>query len=282
MATDPDTGLPVARASGFPNFNDCERRGFAKMMPEIVRAAGFELRETPQTIGAAVGQSCHSAAAYTLQQKLSFGELGNASEAEDRAIATFGEEMQRGVLWDNVTHERGTGQRQVQRMVKAYRASVAPRIEPELVEKRFSAKWGQPDPAKPTLMLVSGQPDCYENEAIQDLKTGKIARVNLVQYGTYALLARGHDHPVTKIREDYLPRVSLKKEQPSAETIEMDAAVAETEAMATIERFARGMIEFLKTGNPTALAANPQSMLCGANYCPAHSTKFCRAHKGAK
>lgn len=267
--------MPLVRASGLPSYADCGRRGAARMFREIIEDAGFELRRTTNTVGAAVGTGCHHAAAYTLGEMIAGHGLGNESEAEDRAVSQLAAEIEHGVRWDDATRNADEGKRQVARMVRVYREAIAPTIEPVAVEERLNGIFDK-------ALKVSGEPDCYEAASIRDLKTGKIARANFLQYGVYALLSRTHGRPVHRIGEDYLPRVSIKREQPPPERLSIDARVAEIEAERTLRRIAADLAEFRRSARPTAFPANPQSMLCSERYCPAWGTQFCRAHKGAE
>ena len=91
------TSLTI-RPSSLPGWADCARREAARLFPEMIEAAGFSLRNIASGAGAAVGTAVHTAAHYTLEQKLETGELGNASEAEDRAITSFNDRVFQGIL----------------------------------------------------------------------------------------------------------------------------------------------------------------------------------------
>lgn len=260
--------MQIIRVSMLPMYADCSRRGAARAFRALVADAGFKLRGTCNGIGAAIGTATHAAAAYMLTEKMKSGECGNATEAEQRGLEALGTEAKENSLtFDEVSPNLNTAQKQVVRLAKAYRSGVAPLIHPLHVEERLEADTGE--------IRLSGQID-VDDTGVRDLKTGRVKRVNAAQYGGYSLLMRSHGRDVKTCTEDYLPRVALSKEQPPAQQISYDIALAEQEAVAVLKKIERDLSEFRETGNPHAFLANPSSMLCSEKYCPAHSTSFCQ------
>jgi hypothetical protein len=264
----------VIRASSTPSFLDCERRTAARAWPHLIKDAGFEAREILPPVGAPIGTATHAGASFTLTEKLESGELGNHTEAIERGLQSFDEEAANGVTWDDTTAERNTAHQQIIRQISAYRANVAPRVAPVAVEKRLNADLGDG-------IIVSGQADLFTEGEVRDLKTGVRQRNNMAQYGTYALLARQHGHPVARVYEDFVKRVSPAKPQPEPISTESPAADAMPLAWAVLQRMKAALIAFRVSGDPMAFLPNPNSMLCSAKYCPAFGTNFCRAHLGA-
>jgi hypothetical protein len=267
-----------------PAWNDCSRRVAAQLFRIVINSAGYKIRKLDSNVGAIVGRATHSAAAFMLKTKIEDGTLGDEAEAGACAIESFETNLADStVIWDDATPGRNDGERQVLRMVRSYRAAIAPNINPESVEKRLECDLGDG-------FILSGQPDQVVREFggnIRDLKTGTGRRANGVQYGTYSLLVRAHGGAVEKLIEDYVPRVRLKNPQPDPESIEHDVVACEHAARETIGDMKRSLTEFVRRlqsgGSPPegAFQANPMSMLCSEKYCSAHSTPFCRLHKGA-
>jgi hypothetical protein len=253
---------------------------------EIV-AAGFDLRETPPGIGAAIGTAVHKAAAVMLAEKADSGTLPPSDVTDDAAIETLREQTAPGILFDRESPEINAAELQVRRMARAYRDGVAPDIQPLLVEERLEA---QVTP----LIALSGQADVIAREPgrVRDLKTGKRLGNHAPQIGAYSLLARtpSETNPegvdVQEASIDWVPRASMKKPQAAPEQYRHDVARCETAALAVIRHiesdlkvfregdFTRGVLP----GDPWAFVANPSSMLCGEKYCPAHGTSFCHEH----
>jgi hypothetical protein len=275
--------MTIIRPSSLSTFIDCGRRFAARHLTDTVMAAGFELNTTgPTHIGAAVGSGVHAGAAYTLETKRETGEIGNDSEAEDRAITEFKDRAQHGLSWDETSASLPIAQKQIARMTMSYRRQLAPKIQPLLVEQRLDVDAGDGWTISGQADTIAGDPD----DQPRDLKTGKMQRANGIQYGAYAVIFRTHGYNVRSFVEDFVPRVSIKHEQPLPTTLEIDlsAVIPEfIEAVSEIKRAAGVFGQRLETGEAppeTAFRANPASALCSPRWCPAHGTKFCRAHKG--
>lgn len=263
------------RASSLSSYPDCLRRTAARIFANDVRTWDFELRELPVGVGAATGTGTHSAAAYMLRYKMEHGTLGNATEADQRALESFEEEIATGVTWDVVTPTYNIAQQQLVRQVKAYRKYVAPEIQPVAVEEYMEAQFCPG-------IIVTGHCDVREVRGIRDTKTGIKCRANGPQYGTYSMLSRACGNPVDYLIEDYVPRARMSKPQPKPEAHKYDVVEAERAAHVLIKRMADDLAEFRETGDPWAFLANPMSMMCTPNYCEAWGTEFCKSHLGAK
>lgn len=287
MPYDNSSEVVVIRASSLSGYADCPRRSAARMFRREIIAAGFDLRETPPGIGAAIGTAVHKAAAVMLAEKADKGTLPPDDVTDDAAIETLRAETAPGILFDRESPEINAAELQVRRMARAYRNGVAPDIQPLLIEERLEA---QVTP----LIALSGQADVIAREPgrVRDLKTGKRLGNHAPQIGAYSLLARtpteanpdGVD--VQQASIDWVPRVSSKKPQPAPEQHRHDVARCETAALAVLRHiegdlrtFREGdMARGVLPGDPWSFVANPSSMLCGPKYCPAHGTSFCREH----
>ena len=283
MTNDPLFGARTIRPSSLTTWADCARRAAARQLSAEIQAAGYTLRQEARThVGAAVGSGVHASAAYTLETKRQTGEIGAASEAEDRAIQEFDARAQFGLGWDAVTDNVSTAKKQVVRMSKAFRTHLAPVIEPILVETRLVADVGDGWSLSGQLDTLNGDPD----SALRDLKTGARQRGNGVQYGAYTMLFRGHGYQVSRISEDFLPRVRLDKEQPAPIPTAIDLQAAIYDAWEIIDEIKRTTAVFQTrladpNGRPphAAFKANPASQMCGEKWCSAWGTKFCTAHR---
>lgn len=265
------------RASSLPMFADCPRRWAARHIGAEIADAGYQLREVPVGIGAAIGTSVHAGAGQILQHRIDTGRLpADPRDAADAAVAELDALTADGVVWDGATGGLNDAHAQVPRMVRAFWAGAAPKLDPVEVEQRIEA----PHPDNP-LVVISGQGDVFEADGVGDLKTGTMQRANAAQYGTYSLLRRSQGGTVNRITEIFLPRVAAKKDQPMPELHEIPVEAAEQASWATINQIVRVLGEFRDTGNAWAWLPNPQSVLCGDKWCPAWGTEFCRVHRGA-
>lgn len=273
----------VIRASSLPAFSDCPRRWAARTISKEIEAAGFDLaRSMPTSVGASVGTATHGGAAFIMTEKMKSGNLGNQTEAEQKALEDFDTAAKTGVLWDEATPNMNDAQKQVVRMVKVFRNTIAEQINPIAVERRLEARVGEG-------FMLSGQSDMQTLEPgrIRDLKTGRFPRSHYAQLGAYSLLARtAHpEHPTSEVCVDFIQRVALSKPQPQTETDFYDQATAEQAAVSTLSRIMADVTEFRRRiqdgGAPPehAFLANPGSMLCSPKWCPAFGSAWCREHK---
>ncbi len=271
----PDDLLRV-RPSSTSRWSDCPRRAAAHAYPELLTDAGYQLRQTPASIGAVVGTAVHAGGAELLKQKLATGTIATPSRGFEAGTATFVEELDKQeVSWDEVTRNGSEAARQIQRMVNAYHFGVAKDATPVAVEQRLEATAEG--------VLISGQADNLSlfPSGPRDTKTGKFAGWNVPQYGAYAMLSRAHGNQVETCTEDFIQRVSPKKEQPQVVSKQFERSDCERAARAII-RVMKGQVEaFLDDPHkdPWAFPANPSSMLCADKWCRAWGTQWCSAWK---
>jgi len=269
----------IIRPSSLSSYADCPRKWAATQIQSLVEEAGYTLRKAmPRHIGAAIGTGVHAAAAYTLEQKRDHGDLGAATEAENRAEVALLEGLQDGAIWDEATPSVGTAKTQTARMVRSYRRHLAPVVVPMLIEERLVADVGDD-------WQISGQPDALASnpqDFLRDLKTTAVARNHALQMGGYGILLQAHGFDLAGAIIDRIPRVRLSAEQPppASEQIPLRPAVAE--AWDTLDSLKRNVREFqTRAADPSgrdpagAFRANPASSLCGEKWCPAHGTSFC-------
>jgi hypothetical protein len=272
----------IIRASSLSGYPDCPRRSAARMFRAEIIAAGHDLRDSPRSIGAAVGTAVHKAASVMLIEKAKTGSLPPLSTCHDAAVETVKAEAADGMLYDRETPALNEAQTQVVRMATVYHHDVAPDIQPLIVEERMEAD------VAPGVVL-SGQSDVIAREPgrVRDLKTGKMLGNHKPQLGAYSLLGRSNGIDVTEAGIDFVQRVPLKKPQPGAVSQVHDVAAAETAATNIIrhiqddlQTFRRGdPVRGVLPGDPWAFPANPSSMLCSAKWCTAFGTTFCREHQ---
>lgn len=279
--------IRVSALSGYP---DCPRRGAVRLFWRIIHEAGFTLRRTRRGIGALVGVAVHHAAAACFDEKARRGSLPTETVAVDAAVFSLNPSIDEAgeIEWDGPhgsTHNRNEAEQQTIRMTRSYWRTVAPTVDPIVVEERFEAA------ISPELIL-SGQPDIVAREpgAVRDLKTGARMQNHAPQLGGYSLLARSHNLDISEAVIDWLPRVSVKKEQPEPVSIVVHVANAETAASNIIRHIESDLRTFqhgdperrILPGDPWSFLANPASMLCSPKFCAAYGTDFCREGAAGK
>jgi hypothetical protein len=259
------------RASMLPAYPDCSRRAAAKQFKKEIESAGFKLRETLPTVGAAFGTSIHSAAEFMLREKIETGEVGRQEDALDIAFSQFAEETATGAEWDDTTPNLNAARFQMSRIV-AEIADFSEDINPKAVETEYVVEAGDG-------FQLSGHIDLItEEDVVRDLKSGALHRPYQAQLGAYSLLRRTHGHHVSGVAVDWIGRKPKTTPQTPVETTTYQIATCEKAAWATVQRIKIDLIQFRKSGDPWSFEANPMSMMCADRFCPAHSTKFCDMH----
>ncbi|MEF8794010.1 hypothetical protein [Thiohalorhabdus sp.] len=259
--------MALIRVSALPQYPDCPRRTAAKLWRKTLADAGYELRDLPQHVGGATGTGTHEAGAYALSERRD-GREANQQEAEQRGLQALEDAIQEGVVWDGTTPNLNTAQKQVLRQYHAYRDQIIPHTSPVEVEARFKA-------TTPNGHTLSGQVDVLDQAALRDTKTGNYQRVNVAQYGGYSLLLRSNGMAVPAIYEDFIRRVKVKEPQPPVEPKAYPVETAERVAWGIIQRMEADLADFERTGQAETFLANPTSMLCSPDFCPAFGTAFC-------
>ncbi len=257
----------VIRGSMLSSYPDCPRRGFAAQYWKLVESAGFTLRQTRPSIGAAVGTGVHAGGEYGLTLKMR-GERASVQDEVEIAINAMRGEMRDGVVYDHETTSPNDAESQVRVLVNSYHEEIIPIINPLRLEVQREAM------VSPTIKLT-GRTDIETVEhLIYDVKAGSKESPHYGQFGGYSLLKKAHGEPVAGIRSAYLQRT--KKTYPGAKVIPYDIATCEQTAYAVTAQIARDHIQFERSGNPLVIAANPMSNMCSEKYCKAWGTTFCQ------
>lgn len=255
-----------------PAYYDCARRAAAKQFRKEIEGAGFNLRETFPTVGAALGTSVHAANEYLLRHKIEHFTVGDEAHALDIAMQHFTEETDSGAEWDDTTPNPNTALFQMRRIVAAC-AEFAQSITPKAVELELRADAGDGFELTGHIDLLTAQ------GVLRDLKTGALHRPYQSQLGGYSLLAKSNTVitgiDVTAVAIDWIGRAPKTKPQPPVKTESYGLVTCERAAFATVQRIKHDLTTFRASGDPWAFAANPMNMMCQARFCEAHGTSFC-------
>lgn len=265
----------IIRASSLNDYMDCSRRAATSLFRDTLKNFGHNLKRPLPGVAATLGTAFHDGAAHAMEVKLLNGEIAPTKDSQDRAIAKMESELQNGIVWDDITPNLNTAQKQISRQLVSFYQHVAPDLHPEMVEIRLQGDIGDD-------VVLSGQADVIEANKIKDYKTGKV-NYHGGQQGAYSLLARSAGYDIKEAEVHYIPRTDLKKEQPLPHSVSYNLHDVEPLALEIVGRMKDDHIRFIDTGgDPYAFLPNPGSMLCSPKYCPAHGTDFCRHHKKTK
>lgn len=263
----------IIRCSSLPQYSDCGRRSAARSFQRDIVAAGFTLRTTLPSIGAIGGTATHMAVELGFRARMR-GEAYSPKELEDAAAYSVAQGIKDGVVWDDTTRDTAAAVKQAVRQARTV-LDAFPELVPVAVEEELAADLGEG-------FILKGHVDFRFPRSIWDLKTGTVQRANQAQYGAYATVAKANGHTVDEVAEVYAKRVGVTKAQPEPEVVRYPVPVAEEIAWYTAQAVKRDVLEFRRTGSPWVWLPNPNSMMCGADWCPAWGTDFCKSHKMGK
>lgn len=267
----------VIRASALPQYLDCARRTAVRLWGREIFAAGFDVKPSKPSIGAVIGTVTHSLLQEGMMRRVRGEVETTRGEMMALAAAELAERLKGGAVWDDTTTNPDVALKQTVRQAQITMEKVAPSVRPVGIEREYSASLGDG-------FVLRGHLDVLEADGIVDWKTGTMMRANQAQYGAYSLLARSNGEAgVRRLREVYVKRAGLRVAQPDPVVVEYDQGDAEDLARATALKMKDDLRRFRDTRDPYVFMPNPNSMMCGADYCPAWGTEFCKAHKhGAK
>lgn len=236
---------------------------------------GYVLRNTEQSIGAAVGTATHRVVELALELKAEGSPYLDL--VADEAAESIEKSIEKGVIWDDTTRKKDDAIKQAVRQGLLVLAHM-PEMKSIVIEGELKADMGD-------YFILSGHVDIRGSEDgeewdIWDVKTGVIRRANQGQYGAYSILARSNGHNVRSLGEIYAKRVGVNVPQPEPVIVQYPKEIAEAVAYHTSRRIKGDIITFRESGgDPWVWIPNPNSMMCSDKYCPAWGTNFCNCHK---
>jgi hypothetical protein len=253
-------------------YPDCQRRHAARAFTDDVKSAGYEIATVPPSIGAIIGSGSHAGIGLAMSERVE-GREASAVEIAERVNAEIDERMGDGkVVWDDTTGNIDVARQQALRQARSILDFMGHRITPVGVEEYFQADLGEG-------FTLSGHVDTREIDAVIDYKTGTIQRANGAQYGGYSLLVKANGHRVDRLTEIFAKRVGTTKPQPEPIMVNFDLVDSEKAAWSIAQTIKRDLIKFRATGDPWSFTANPNSMNCSPNYCPAWGSQWCKSHR---
>lgn len=221
---------------------------------------------------AAIGTGIHGGAEalwLEAQIKGSADEL-SLEAAQDAAVNTFNEEVDRaGVAYDE-DEDANTATREIRKGVEAFLGDIVPFAEiPTHVEKRFTKSME----GHPLISAISGTMDYYaEQSATQaDIKTSKRASSvssHVIQQSTYKILAESEGHTVDKI---FIHNVVLTK-TPTGSILELEPRVDQARFVINSLLELTELLVEDRVRPEVLFRGNPTYMFCSNKYCTLYRT----------
>lgn len=261
------------RSSSLNDYSDCQRRAATKIIPKLVKEAGYTMNNIIHGAAALVGTSSHKVMEYCLSEKISNGSIGEWKKAKESALDTWVDESRKNsLLWDSGTPDFKSAEKQISSIGLVYFNEVAPTKKPKATEAYFEADTGN------GFILTGHIDDLEENNSLDDFKTGKNDCNYMAQIGSYSLLSRSNGFDIKEAGIDWIPRPRAGQ-IPEYKHIKYNVSDCESIAKNTIDHIKNSISSFKKNGDKNAFMANPSSSLCSNKFCPAHGTSFCEYTK---
>ncbi len=133
--------IHTIRASSLSSWQDCPRRGAAKLFRKELFEAGYSFPDKPSQIAAIIGTGAHAGAMHGCREK-STGAQPSQSAMLDAAVASLRSEATGWVEYDDKARNANAAEKQVREIVNVFARDAMPIIEPAHVEGTYHR---QPD-----------------------------------------------------------------------------------------------------------------------------------------
>lgn len=261
--------MPVIRPSSLPAYNNCAKMAAAKLFPREIALLGYELNRQLPGYGSAIGHSLHSGTKRMHIAKRDGQAIPTIAELMPEIEEEFDKETAEGVIEDGTTKNKATAMKQMQDQLSTYRAYVLPKLQPELVEEKFTEQIREDISVEGTIDLQT------TDKLIHDSKFGSKLAAYQAQLGLYYRLLVNNGREVKGLVVDWVKRVGKTVAPAPPRHIPYEIEPAYKQASETVKRIITDYDRFMATGDPYAFPMNPNVNLCSAKYCTAWGTKFC-------
>lgn len=263
----------VIRPSSLPTFNDCAKRAFADIFPQLVQSKGYELKDAQTGIAAIQGTAAHAGIAALCQGKPMQFALARAKNTLLDEVEKAGGVSE--ALFDKTTASLAVARAQLAGMLESYIPLSRFATANAAVEGNRNAAQTVETRIRAHLFGVEcqGSPDRVLGNTLIDVKTGQ-QRPHQAQLGAYILLLEANGTTVSTAEIHHVKR-SANVKQPPAWVEAVDVDIAKQAAAVTIQRFDAVRQAFTTSGDKWDIPENPNSTLCSAKYCRAYNTEFC-------
>lgn len=263
------------------SYSDCALRSAVNYYPELFAEFGYNLNETKQHVGAAVGSGTHTSICHTLKT-VQAGDKINISDSTEVGILKLREEAEQGLQYDEVTpkcygaSELQNAENTVGVLHRSWLKFEGFRSVPRLVETKLIA-------TLPNGKQLSGHIDQFLDPArLIDIKTGKREYLHPMQLGGYNITLEANNLPVQQSEILYLKRMKVGSDPELPKLHAYDSKLAYKVAWQQANRISRDLDRFIETQDASIFPINLNSFLCSARFCKAWKTNACPASKFKK
>lgn len=269
------TSLQI-HASSLDSYLDCNRFGVAKSFPNLLKQAGYEVKDTKQYITPFVGNGVHAGADFLNQDYIKTGELPS-DDLIAAAQAQGYDKFRSLLLWKMETSEvfypkskfqtNDIIREHINLYVSIYAKDILPTRKLELTEQKFKVKLNDNFEYVSTL-------DSAGYGTLYDLKTGDMKTSYRAQIGTYVYLLSTIGFQVNNAQLDFI-RHPKEGADPVHEVVRYGADECLALAKYTTARLMSDLTEFQKSGDINVLLYNAKSESCNPVFCPLWGTGSC-------
>lgn len=266
-------------ASSLDKFLDCPRQAVASSYPNMLKEAGYEVKQTKQYVTGIIGNGIHAGADHVNQDLIRAGILPSTNTVMAACEVAYADYYKRycKALESGEIHftikfnSHDTIRAHITEYVHLYANKVLPTRKVEKSEQYFKIKLNDE-------FQYSSTCDSWGDETLFDLKTGDKITPAYAQIGTYVYLLRSTGHVVKRAQLDYLKR---PKDGAPAEHVIKTYDPDECMALAqyATARLMADLKSFQKTKDINVLLYNPRSEACNKIFCPLFGTASCGGWK---
>lgn len=262
-------------ASSLDKFLDCPRQAVASSYPNLLKDAGYEVKQTKQYVTGIIGNGIHAGADHLNQDYIRAGILPSANTvlkaqevAYDDYFKRYLKALESGEIHFTIKfNSHDTVRAHIIEYVNLYANKVLPTRKIEKSEQYFKHKLTDD-------FVYSSTLDGYGDETLFDLKTGDKITPAYAQIGTYVYLLRASGHVVKRAQLDYLKRP--KDGAPAEHVVKVyDPDQCMVLAQYATARLMSDLTSFQKTKDINVLLYNPRSTACNTIFCPLFGTSSC-------
>jgi hypothetical protein len=261
--------------SSIDGWMDCPRRQAASSYGNLLKEAGYEVKELTRYVTPLIGTAIHSGADFLNQDYIRTGLLPTVDfirKAYEQAVDKFQSMLMKDLENYEVRYtvkfpNLDTVKSHIAEYIQLYAEQILPQRKLELTEQHFNIQLNENFAYKSTI-------DSYGHGTLYDLKTGAIKTEAYHQIGTYVWLLTNAGYKVEAAQLDYILRPK-ENEPPKHVVIKYNPSECMELTKYATARIMNELTQFIETGNINVFSANPRSEGCNKIMCSLFGTTSC-------